>query len=111
MLPQPSESQADQRDSDDTKQMLDPETLRDWRRSDMNFFAWRWDSAMDEEYYDGNQYDVETMQALRDRGLPMITTNCIAQQINDVVGLQESSMTDWVLRAEGLDADDMVDAL
>lgn len=89
----------------------DYEQLSEWRADDRNFLGWRWDSASDEEYYDNNQYSQDDASEMSRAGVPMVTNNRIARMCNDVIGLQASQLTDWMVRTETAGSDDMVAAI
>lgn len=93
------------------RDQLKYETLAEWRHDDRNFLGWRWDSATAEEYYDGNQFTQQDRAAMAAAGVPMIPNNRIASNVNDIIGLQASQLTDWIVRSENVGSEDMVSAL
>lgn len=62
--------------------------------------AWRARADIEADYYDGNQYDAETLRSMEERGLPPIVVNLTAPTINMVLGLEAKTRTDWVVKPE-----------
>lgn len=79
---------------------LSVEQLNEWRQDQLNWLNWRYDAYLSEEYVDGNQFSEEDRNEMAANGIPIITINRIQHQINSVVGLQESNITDLKLSAE-----------
>lgn len=70
-------------------------------RDDANFGnLWRYEAGVDEDYYDGNQFDEETAQKMRDRGLPLTVINISRDVVQTMTGLQERSQSDWIIRPD-----------
>lgn len=72
---------------------------------------WRYESAIDLDYYDGNQFNAELAQKMRDKTLPLITVNVIRSVIETALGLQERALTDWIVRPEDDDQAPVADVL
>lgn len=87
-------------------QKLDIEELNDWRRELINMPMWRTRAQVEEDYYDGNQMDAQTLRDMEDRGIPPITLNLIGPTIDAAKGLEAKTRTDYVVRPDGDDWDD-----
>lgn len=61
---------------------------------------WRSEHALCESYYDGLQIKPEIMQAMEERGQPVIVNNIIQPTINGVLGMEAKSRSDWQVRAD-----------
>ncbi len=95
----------------DAQYVLTSDTLNEWRNQGLDT-QWRTDSATEREYYDGNQLDADLIRKWRARGIPIVVINRIRKAINGIVGHFETNLTDFVIRADGLDdLDDLTDAL
>lgn len=57
--------------------------------------SWRARMAQDEEFYDGDQWDAESIATLEGRGQDPLTLNVIAQSINWIIGSQRRARTDF----------------
>ncbi len=57
--------------------------------------AWRRESDVCADYYDGNQLDADTLQAMRDLGMAPIIENLTAPTIDAVLGLEAKTRLDW----------------
>lgn len=90
---------------------LSVQQLDDWRQDQLSWLQWRYDSAIEEEYVDNNQFSSDDKNAMLANGIPLVTINRIQHQVNSVIGLQESNMTDWKLRTEDVNQQDGVQAL
>lgn len=106
MLPSP-EPDAD----GPTWEGLSLQQLNDWRADQLNFQQWRWDSAIEQDYIDSNQFSREDLEAMSANGIPAVSINRISHQINQVIGMQESNLTDLKLSAEDAAQQDAVEAL
>lgn len=62
--------------------------------------SWRARADVDADYYDSNQYDSQTLALMEERGIPPIVVNLIAPTINLVLGMEEKTRRDWVVRAD-----------
>lgn len=85
--------------------------IRSWRSQLLDRQQWRRDAATEVDYYDGNQFDAETILRMRDRGLPILPINNIRKPINGVIGLQERNLTDFRVTGEETDKAELYDAL
>lgn len=85
---------------EETKGMMSFEQLNGFIGEIIEQPAWRARADVEADYYDSNQYDAETLQQMRERGLPPIVVNLIAPTINMVLGLEAKTRTDWVVKPE-----------
>lgn len=72
---------------------------------------WRYDAGLAEDYHDGNQYDAETARQMEEKGMPLTVVNICRDMVQTVVGLQERSKRDYIVRAEGDEYDALAEAL
>ena len=72
---------------------------------------WRRQSDKACEYYDGNQFDAETMARFEELGLGAVYENLIKQPINLMLGMEAKSRTDWKVSADSDDFTDVAEAL
>ena len=72
---------------------------------------WRREADKASDYYDGNQLDAQTIQALDDKGLGPLITNLIAPTVNAVLGMEAKTRTDWHVGADDDRYADVADAL
>ena len=73
--------------------------------------SWRLEADKACEYYDGNQLDMDTMEALQERGLGPIIRNIIKPTIDTILGLEERTKTDWKVVTDYEDQTPVADAL
>lgn len=74
--------------------------------------AWRREADESADYYDGNQLDAETLQAMRDLGMAPIIENLTAPTIDAVLGLEAKTRLDWKVAADaGEDYSDVAEAM
>ncbi len=74
--------------------------------------AWRRESDKAAEYYDGNQYDAETLQALNEIGMSPQIENLIAPTIDSITGLEAKTRKDWKVAAQSIgDFEEVTEAL
>jgi hypothetical protein len=64
------------------------------------------DKEMD--YCDGNQIDTQTLQAMRDKGIPTVIENLLGPAMEDMSGMERKSRTDWRVEADS-DEDEEAD--
>ena len=57
--------------------------------------AWRTTADIEADYYDGNQLDSETLEAMNDLGMAPIIENLTAPTIDAVLGLEAKTRLDW----------------
>jgi hypothetical protein len=62
--------------------------------------AWRARADTEADYYDSNQYDLKTLQDMEQRGIPPVVINLIAPSINLILGMEEKTRQDWIVRAD-----------
>lgn len=72
---------------------------------------WRKESDKACEYYDGNQFDSETMERFRDIGMGAVYENLIKQPVNLMLGMEAKSRTDWRVNSDGEDFTEVAEAL
>lgn len=63
--------------------------------------AWRKNADIEADYYDGNQLDSATLQAMKDLGMAPIVENLIGPTIDSVLGLEAKTRLDWKVAAQG----------
>lgn len=85
--------------------------LNDIRSDDLQFNQWRYDSAQAFEYVAGNQFSDEDLQAMSANGIPAVTVQRVAHQVNAVTGMLEGNLTDLRLECEDVAMQDATDAL
>lgn len=62
--------------------------------------AWRRDSDILADYYDGNQLDSETLQAMQALGMAPIIENLMAPAIDSVLGLEAKNRVDCLVTSQ-----------
>ena len=72
---------------------------------------WRGKADREMDYVDGNQLDCEVLRKMAEIGMPPAVEPLIGPAIEAVLGLEAKTRTDWRLTSEGLDGDDVADAL
>jgi len=73
--------------------------------------AWRGKADTEMEYVDGNQLNAAILQAQKAVGMPPAIEPLIGPAIEAVTGLEAKTRTDWRITADGIDGDDVADAL
>jgi hypothetical protein len=73
--------------------------------------AWRARADVEADYYDSNQYDLKTLQDMEQRGIPPVVINLIAPSINLILGMEEKTRQDWIVRADEEDQADFAMAM
>lgn len=61
---------------------------------------WRAESDKQADYYDGNQLDAATLEALREHDLGPLQDNLIKPTIDSVLGIEVKTRTDWTATAD-----------
>lgn len=61
---------------------------------------WRAEHATCEAYYDGLQLRPDVVEAMEERGQPVIINNLIKPTIDGVLGMEAKARTDWQVRAD-----------
>lgn len=89
--------------------------------SESKFMEFCWDvqdqpnfrRQMDKEsdYYDGNQLDQETMDDLRQKGLPELSCNLIKPTVDVVLGMEAKNRLDWRVTSDADKFTDVAEAL
>lgn len=82
---------------------LSLDQLHLWRNDATFGSSWRHDSAVAEDYYDGNQFDAETARKMEERGMPLTVANLCRDMVQTIVGLHERNQSDWIVRPEASD--------
>jgi hypothetical protein len=72
---------------------------------------WRLDADTDCDYYDGSQMKTDTVQRLREAGIPAQDSNLIKPTINAVLGLEAKSRTDYKITSDDEGQSDMAEGL
>lgn len=57
--------------------------------------AWRVNSDIESDYYDGNQLDSATLAAMKELGMAPIIENLVAPTVDAVLGLEAKTRLDW----------------
>lgn len=57
--------------------------------------AWRTTADIEADYYDGNQLDSDTLEAMKELGMAPIIENLTAPTIDAVLGLEAKTRLDW----------------
>lgn len=73
--------------------------------------AWRARADKEMEYTDGNQLDSEVLRRQAAIGMPPAIEPLIGPAIEAVLGLEAKTRTDWRITSDGMDGDDVADAL
>lgn len=90
---------------------LDLNTLNKWR-GDMYFQnQWRYETAQCLDYYDGNQIEASLAAKMEAKGIPLIFVNITKPLIDTAIGLHERNLTDWIVKPEDDDQQDVADVL
>lgn len=61
---------------------------------------WRSTAEIDADYYDSNQLDSKILQLMEERGIPPIVINLTKPSIDLILGMEEKTRRDWVVRAD-----------
>ena len=72
---------------------------------------WRLDSDTDADYYDGAQIKQETLQRLKNAGIPEQDSNYIKPTINAVLGMEARSRTDYKITSDDEAQSDLAEGL
>jgi len=73
--------------------------------------TWRANADTEMEYVDGNQLNSKILQAQAAIGMPPAIEPLIGPAIEAVTGLEAKTRTDWRITADGIDGDEVADAL
>ena len=73
--------------------------------------SWRSRADTEMEYVDGNQLNSAILQAQKAIGMPPAIEPLIGPAIEAVLGLEAKTRTDWRITSDGVDGDDVADAL
>lgn len=111
MLPNPYEKTEEGSPRVGDKQLCSLQQMEEWRQDQLAWQQWRWDAATEEQYRDNNQFTQADKNEMSQNGVPMITINRVSHQINEVIGIQRSNITDLKLTSEEVSAQDATDAL
>lgn len=65
--------------------------------------AWRARADREADYFDGNQIDAPTLQAMADLGMAPIVENIMSPTVDSVLGLEAQNRLDYVVKAEHSD--------
>lgn len=89
---------------------VDHETLKEILYEIQEQPPWRSQADKEMDYCDGNQLDTETLQAMREKGIPTVIENLLGPAMEDMSGMERKSRTDWRVEADG-DEDKEADAV
>lgn len=73
--------------------------------------GWRAKADREMDYVDGNQLDSEVLRKQAAIGMPPAIEPLIGPAIEAVMGLEAKTRTDWRITADGIDGDEVADAL
>lgn len=73
--------------------------------------AWRVEADKCVDYYDNNQLDLATLQALQAKGMGPLINNLIAPIINVVLGMEAKTRSDWRVTADDDAVTEVAEAL
>lgn len=73
--------------------------------------SWRAKADREMDYVDGNQLDSAILQAQKAIGMPPAIEPLIGPAIEAVLGLEAKTRTDWRITAEGIEGDQVAEAL
>lgn len=79
---------------------LSVSTLEAWLLEIREQPDWRRQCDIDADYYDGHQLTADILEKLRLKGFPAIKENLTRPTIDAVLGLEAKTRTDWVVRAD-----------
>jgi hypothetical protein len=80
------------------KDALKLETLETWLQEIREQPDWRRQCDIDADYYDGHQLTADILEKLRLKGFPAIKENLCRPTIDAVLGLEEKTRTDWIVK-------------
>lgn len=72
---------------------------------------WRREADQDADYYDGNQLDNETLDAMQELGMAPLISNLIKPTIDVVLGMEAKTRADWRVDADSDEDEDVAEAL
>lgn len=90
---------------------LDLTTFTKFFHEIQNQPSWRAKADREMDYVDGNQLDSEVLRKQAAIGMPPAIEPLIGPAIEAVMGLEAKTRTDWRITSEGLDGDQVADAL
>lgn len=90
---------------------LDLPTFTKFFKEIQNQPAWRAKADREMDYVDGNQLDSDILQAQKAIGMPPAIEPLIGPAIEAVLGLEAKTRTDWRITAEGIEGDQVAEAL
>lgn len=90
---------------------LTPSTFVSYCRDIQYQPSWRNEADKCVDYYDGNQIDGPTMDALLKKGMGPLIMNIIAPLVNVVLGMEAKTRSDWRVTADSDEWQDVAEAL
>lgn len=91
---------------------LTPAEVQSMLNEVLNQPQWRSESDKCAEYYDGNQYDSDTLQALSSIGMSPMIENLVSPTVNAITGLEAKTRKDWKVSAQSIgDYEQVAEAL
>ena len=73
--------------------------------------AWRNDSDVSCDYYDGNQISSQIAQELEARGMGPLITNIIKPTVNALLGMEAQNRSDWRISSDDDEHQEVAEAL
>lgn len=91
---------------------LSIETLAQWLEEIRNQPGWRKAADREDQYYEGNQLDADTLELYAERGQAPIVDNQIQPAINTILGMQAKNRADPIVSEHpGMSNTDVAEAL
>ena len=105
------EEQQGTQDQDDVEDLLTVDELTEIMYEIQEQPAWRSIADKEMDYADGNQLDSELLKRMQQIGIPPAIEDMIGPALLSVEGYELQTRTDWRVKANGDDGDDVADAL
>ena len=105
------EEQQGTQDQDDVEDLLTVDELTEIMNEIQEQPAWRSIADKEMDYADGNQLDSDLLKRMQQIGIPPAIEDMIGPALLSVEGYELQTRTDWRVKANGDDGDDVADAL